>query len=202
MNLIIGISGKAQHGKDSFAKFLKSYFYHKMNRVFVKRICFADKLKEVTARLLYVDDWHMNDDVGKLKGIDHMGGITGREALQIIGTDIAREIYPDMWVFHYGETIKRFLSTTIVEDNNIILTPDMRFENEYDYIKDLNKDINIRSVTIRVIRPNYLITTGSSHLSETGLDHIDDWDFVVREHSLTGLELAASQVGEEIMISI
>lgn len=201
MNYLIGISGKAGHGKDSLAYFLKELFYHNMKNVYTRRIGFADKLKEVTANLLYTDIWNVSDQAGKQMSISHMGDITGRKALQIIGTDIARNIYPDIWVFHYRLRVRDFFCEAKIDTNHIVFTSDVRFKNEYECVYNFEEDniINVKPILIRVWRPGFDIGHGSEHESETALDHIDDWDYKVVAENLTELKKQAEEVYKSIV---
>ena len=192
MNYIIGISGKAGHGKDSLANFLRDLF-HQNNSPLIRNICFADKLKEVTANILDVEYYYVDDQAGKTEEIEHMGGITGREADQIVGTDVARKINPNVWVYHYDQAIRDLLSVKRKCDL-VILTPDVRFENEYEYIKNVDCYMNIKPVLIRVFRPGFNIGSGVNHLSERSLDHIDDWDYKLEAENLPMLKMQAERI--------
>lgn len=193
MNYLIGISGKAENGKDSLASFLGEMFYSDKVVVAIHSVSFAEKLKRITADILDVDYHYVNDEAGKLKEIKHMGGITGREADQVIGTDVARKINPDVWVYHYNKRIRSFLS--IKRDcDMVILTSDVRFKNEYEYIRNIGRNIGIKSVLIRVIRPGHNIDFGAEHESEIALDHIDDWDYKVVAEDLIELKKQAEKI--------
>ncbi len=198
MNYLIGISGKAGHGKDSLASFLRATFYSDKITVSIRSVSFAEKLKRITADILDVDYHYVNDEVGKLKEIKHMGGITGREADQVVGTDVARKINPDVWIYHYNKRVREILSYECDHDV-VILTADVRFENEYEYIKNIGRNIGIKSVLIRVWRPGFSIGHGSEHSSETDLDHINDWDYKVVAEDLTELQRRAEEVYKSIV---
>ena len=196
MNYLIGISGKAGHGKDSLASFLEEMFL--FDKIPVNTVCFAEKLKRIAADILDVDYHYVDDEIGKLTEIKHMGGITGRETDQVVGTDIARKINPDVWIYHYNKRIRELLSIKRNYDM-VILTPDVRFENEYKYIKDIGRNIDIESALIRVIRPGYTINLGAEHESETALDHIDDWDYKAVAEDLIELKRRAKVIFDDIM---
>jgi hypothetical protein len=194
MNYLIGISGKAGHGKNKFASFLEEMFLS--DKISVQTVCFAEELKRITADILDVDYYYVDDEVGKLIEIKHMGGITGREADQIVDTDISRKIYSDVWIYHYNKRIRGILS--IKHDDMVILTPDVRFENEYKYIKNLGRNTDIKSILIRVVRPGYTINLGAEHESETVLDHIDDWDYKIVAKNLIELKRQAKVIFDVI----
>lgn len=195
MNYLIGISGKAGHGKDSFAGSLEKMFFS--GNILTFTVYFAEKLKRITADILDVDYHYVDDKVGKIEEIKHMGGITGREADQVVGTDIARKINPDVWIYHYNKRIRELLSIGCNYDM-VILTPDVRFENEYKYIKNLGRNTDIKSTLIRVVRPGYTINFGAEHESETALDHIDDWDYKVVAEDLIELKRQAKVIFDDI----
>ena len=198
MNYIIGVSGKAGHGKDSVVSVLKQCIREDGLGVEYCDIKFADKLKEITADLLDVSDWHMNDQVGKETSIDHMGGITGRRSLQIIGTDIARNIFKDIWVYHYQNQVSRFFRLNSKIDHHIVFTSDVRFENEYNAIRSYKDGLTVKPVLIRVVRPGFSIVD-NNHASETGLDHINDWDYKIVAEDLTELGKQARNIYESIV---
>ena len=181
MNYLIGISGKAGHGKDSVAEVLEKLFIDDGTKMECTTLKFADKLKDITSELLDVSDWHVRDAVGKEKEIQHMGGVTSRKALQFIGTNVAREIFPDIWVYHYMKFVDQFFNLAATSANCIIFTTDVRFENEYNAIKDYGGKLwKSKSVLIRVVRPGFSYKSiDNDHPSETGLDHIDDWDYKI-----------------------
>ena len=64
-NLIIGISGKARAGKDTFASYLINGFKDKLNKEFIK-IAYADGLKE---KLMNEFDLTYDQLYGELKEV-------------------------------------------------------------------------------------------------------------------------------------
>ena len=167
MNYLIGISGKAGHGKDSLGDFLMGMFQE--DDRYCERIGFADKLKEITADLLDVEYRFVDTQDGKVEEIPHMGNITGRKAS--CGIDV-------------------------------IFTNDLRFQNEYDCIKKYNGHRTIKPFIIRVVRPDFLMPDITEHSSETGLDHIDDWDYVAVADDLVELKCEAHKIYERILRKI
>ena len=202
MNYLIGVSGKAGHGKDSVVSFLKQCLvedYGSGNVEYVD-IKFADKLKEITADLLDVLPWYMNDQAGKETGIEHMGGITGRRALQIIGTDVARSIYQDVWVYHYMDKVTDYFASIVtIPDSVFVFTSDVRFKNEYDAVKKYEGSLNVKPILIRVVRPGFNIGHGVNHLSETQLDDVNDWDYKLVAEDLTELGKMTREVYKSIV---
>ena len=87
------------------------------------------------------------------------GPMSGREIMQVFGTDIMREFFDDkIWVNSCFRAI-----TTV--DPDFALLPDMRFPSELDpWIKE-------GGYIIRLMRD---VSEGDKHSSETALD---DWDW-------------------------
>lgn len=74
-----------------------------------------------------------------------------------------------------------WLKKIISQDGNIMVT-DVRVQHEYDMFK------NAGAITIRVNCPRELrekrgTLIGETDVTEVGLDHINDWDFVVNNDS-------------------
>jgi len=200
--LIIGVSGKAGHGKDSVCNLIgKEILTHTMGGVFR----FADKLKEICSHVFDIPMHNLTDEEGKDEPIAHLGGITGRFVLQQFGTDVARNIYSDIWVYHYRKEVEKYLVTYGKGQTKIlVLTPDMRFPNEYDCIHNMFKEIapvaetSSKSMLIRVVRPNHEMNGNNKHESETALDHYNDWDYVLIAKNMAQLEHATRPLISEI----
>jgi len=174
--MIIGISGKKQSGKDTLAKFLKLNYDAKL-------YAFADPLKQsicmdifgLTYKQVYGTDdeknaltkykWdNLNLDIRKKYSSDNIfksGFMTAREIMQIVGTDIFREMfYNDIWVDTTFRKIHKDIKL-INNKNNIAVITDVRFVGEVERIIEENGYI------IRLLR-NVL---NDNHSSETKLDN-------------------------------
>ena len=166
------ISGKAGHGKDTFANMLKTSFENNGKSVIIMH--FADLVKHYA-----YDYYNWNGEKGT----------SGRALLQYIGTDLMRAHYPTYW----AEIIAKFVSAETKWD--IALIPDFRFPNEYSTMCKYNKDVH----TIRIIRydkeqiyenPN-LTEEQKSHPSECSLDDFE-FEFAVKnDGTLTHLQKGA-----------
>ena len=147
---IYAISGKAQHGKDTFAELLYQELTEKGYKVLVTH--YGDLVKYICKTIF---NWDGQKDE------------KGRHLLQYVGTDIIRKEKPNYWVDFVVDIIKFF-----GENWDYILIPDTRFPNEVDVLKE-----NFNNVThIRVIRPNFestLTDEQKKHPSETALDNIE-----------------------------
>ena len=146
---IYAISGKAQHGKDTFAKTLSEELTNRGHRVLL--IHYADLLKFIGKALF---NWDGQKDE------------KGRHILQYVGTDVVRNERPDYWVEFVIDMIELF-----GENWDYIIIPDTRFPNEIDRLKEHFSNVKY----IRVIRPNFestLTDEQKKHPSETSLDAI------------------------------
>ena len=147
---IFAVSGKAQHGKDTFANVLYEELTNKGHRVLLTH--YADLLKFICRSLF---NWDGQKDE------------KGRHILQYVGTDVVRKERPDYWVEFVVDMIELF-----GENWDYVLIPDTRFPNEVEVLKE-----NFNNVThIRVIRPNFestLTDEQKKHPSETALDNIE-----------------------------
>lgn len=159
---IIGISGKRQSGKNTAAEFLMG----KASET-AEIVCFADELKDIVCRCFgaRTDDlWGTDTDKEKILPC----GKSGREILQIIGTDWFRKLDPNCWIRPYklrAEEISKFCP--------LIITPDVRFPNEVQRIQDMGGHV------IRLLRAPF---PDDRHESETALD-------LMQERTLEGFNL-------------
>ena len=144
---VICISGKAGHGKDTAAQYLKEQLELGENRVLVAH--FGDLVKYVCSTFF---DW------------DGQKNEAGRELLQTIGTDIVRDEDPDYWVRFVANMLRFFEPAW-----DYVLIPDTRFFNEVEYLIKSGFDVT----HIRIVRDNYVSDMPEeqqNHISETALD--------------------------------
>ena len=125
---VLLISGKAGHGKDTFAQLLKNKLEARGEKV----ICphFADLVKFYAKMYL---GWDGNKD------------IAGRQILQDIGNNSFRQFDSDYWARITSELI-RVMGDYFGYTHAIVA--DTRYPNEIDVIKDYNNDV----ITMRIIR--------------------------------------------------
>jgi hypothetical protein len=133
--MIIVCCGLAGAGKDEVAKILVS----KHN--FVK-ISFASILKDILSILFNWDrdklegdtkdgrEWRETIDKWWSKKLD-IPNFTPRWAMQNIGTDLFRNYFNNnIWIYALEKKIEN------IKDKNIVIT-DCRFENEYNFLKNI-----------------------------------------------------------------
>lgn len=88
--IVVAISGKMEHGKDTFGDVL----HHEFN--FAKKLHFSDPLKDLAAKAFDLTSEQCHDVVLK-KTIDPRWGKTPGRLFQEMG-DGMRHIHPDVWV--------------------------------------------------------------------------------------------------------
>lgn len=162
--MIIGLLGKKQSGKDTSADYLnKKYNYNKC--------AFANLLKETCKVLFDLSDEQVYGELKEV--IDQRWETTPRHILQFVGTDLIRnqisslvpKMEKDFWIHS--------LLNKMQNDKKYVIS-DARFQNEVDMIK------NKKGIIIKLIRNN--INSGDLHISESGIDLIQNFDFVIENN--------------------
>ena len=165
------ISGKAGHGKDTFANFLKEELEKRNKRVIT--IHYGDAVKWILRDYF---NWDGNKDEA------------GRHLLQYIGTDVVRKNLPDYWTGIVAGVLTAFDNEDLFD---VALIPDARFENEVEITMEVIPD----SICIRVRRENEeevewinpaLTEEQRQHPSEISLDNYV-FDYIV--HNCGNLEM-------------
>lgn len=162
MRKFICLSGKAQHGKDTTANFLKSELEKQGYSVII--VHQADLLKFICKNYF---GWNGEKDE------------YGRDLLQKVGTDVIRKAKPDFWVDFIGEVTSFFDGRWAY-----ILIPDTRFPNEIEKLRTPTSEV----FHVKVVRPNFvspLTTEQQLHSSETALDDVKS-DYVILNDGDTG----------------
>lgn len=177
---VICISGKAQHGKDTTANFMKDILIEKfeINESKILITHYGDLLKYICRQFF---NWDGEKDEN------------GRRLLQYIGTDVVRAKNPDFWANFLADALKMF------EDKwYYVLIPDVRFPNEIEKIND--KGFNYS--TIRVIRPNFdnhLTGSQNAHKSEIALDGVEMDYTLINNGTLDDLKIKISHMLGDIL---
>ena len=159
------ISGKAGHGKDTFAKILKQKLSAKGYKVLI--IHYADLLKFILKSFFH---WNGKKD-------EH-----GRMLLQHVGTETVRKVNPDYWVDFIADILSMF-----PDKWDYVLIPDTRFPNEINNLKEKGFDVT----HIRVVRYNFessLTDAQQAHASETALDKVHPDIVIVNDGTLKDLK--------------
>jgi hypothetical protein len=174
---IIGISGLAGVGKDTAADFLVREYG------FVK-IGLADPLKRICRDVFAFTDeqlWgpsELRNAPDRRYPREHLETLSPREALQQLGTEWGRNMYPNVWVDYLLRTVKEiedgawYDAKTGAEKScdccpstyRGVVIPDLRFPNELAAIKKAD------GVSWRIARPTSNSAEFRKHVSETSLD--------------------------------
>ena len=182
--MIIGVTGKARSGKDTFAGFLAEELFRATKSRYIL-MAYATELKQRVQRdfdLSFEQLWGSEKEVKDPRYQKEDGELwTAREILQAYG-QFYRTIDGDFWV--------RALFDTIEEKKykNIIIT-DVRHPNEADPIKELGGKV-LRVTSSRSDIPNI---HGQNHISETAMDDYNCDYTVVNNWGLNELRGSARE---------
>ena len=162
---VIAISGKARHGKDSCAGFMKDFLEFNGNKVLIAH--YGDLVKYVCKTFF---DWNGEKDE------------VGRTLLQQVGTEAIRSKEPSYWVRFICDILRFF-----PDEWDYVLIPDCRFPNEIEYLKECGFDVT----HVRVVRENFespLTEEQQNHPSETALDGYNPDILLLNSDSLEDLK--------------
>ena len=159
---VLMISGKAGHGKDTFATLLKEQLEQQNKTVLI--IKFGDAVKWLASKYMNYRDIKDQQD---------------REILQMLGTEIMRQYNEDYW----AELVGQFLAAMDTQDRwQYCIISDWRFPNEYDVLSKYFNNI----ITIRMERYNYINPSMSflqkKHISECALDNFA-FNWIIENHN-------------------
>jgi hypothetical protein len=171
--VIIGLSGYARSGKDTFADYLVEEYGF-------TRIAFADKLREFLLALNPIITSPVWGEHRRLTDVINEFGWNGykeskygkeiRELMQRLGTECGRQLISDtVWI----DAALRGVS------GNVVVT-DVRFPNEASAIED-----TYDGRVLRVNRPG--VGPANDHPSETSLDNHDFYDVFENDGTIDDL---------------
>ncbi|AZO96155.1 hypothetical protein [Halocella sp. SP3-1] len=175
--IIITISGKAQHGKTTFANYLHQRLLDLGYTA--KMIAFADGVKAVA----------------KHYGWDGKKDNNGRVLLQFIGTQWGRKCQDkDLWVGTAEQKIKKCSEDFIIID-------DCRFINEATYFKERG----YKQINVRVVRrdskgntyDNRMTVEQKNHESEKEMDMFKN-DYIFESHNKEYLSKFADYLADKL----
>lgn len=159
---VIGITGKANTGKDTVADYLNTF-----PGVYI--FPFAEPLKDAMNEAFGLP--REQSRVFKETKISHWG-VSPREIYQFAGTEIFREgiakLLPDIgnnfWIKRHWLAASGFLEGCVAYDpGDTVVIPDVRFQNEVEYIYEND------GILISLDRPGSTAVGISSHASEAGV---------------------------------
>lgn len=159
---IVCISGKARHGKDTAANYMKKKLELSGKKVLIAH--YADLLKYICKTIF---NWNGVKDEN------------GRQLLQYVGTDVIREQNPDYWVEFIISILDLFYG-----DWDYVLIPDCRFPNEVERLKEAEFDVT----AVKIVRDDFkseLTPEQQNHKSETAMDEFE-FDYVIHNKDMSG----------------
>ena len=130
---LIGIVGHANTGKDSIAEYISNSL---SQDVWIHP--FAWFLKGAAAEAFGIPfDAFINREQKENK--DPVWGVSPREIAQYVGTEMFRELDSDFWIYRLKGHLEGRLDTELNSDDrakegDVIVIPDVRFENEVNFI--------------------------------------------------------------------
>jgi len=204
--MIIGISGKAQVGKNKLDQFIREEFKRRYNRKFYEA-AFAFELKNMCKFQFGLSDdqlWGNKKEVLDerfVKPFDiytaqyYSDGTlvkeywTPREIMQEFGA-FYRKIQPDFWV----NGLKKFLDYEALKSHKDFIITDVRYKNEAEFIK------GVKGFLIRIDRNLDNKIHGANHKSETELDNYNDFDMCIDNNGdLADLKIASYNIVNAIV---
>lgn len=161
------ISGKARHGKDTTAGYLKK-FYEKDG----KKVIFSRAGKYIRFYAMEMTNWDGSDENKP------------RELLQELGTEVIRNKLNKSEMF-----IERQIDDIEIYSYfyDVIIVPDIRLPREIDSVREKFDNV----VVININRINFdtnLTNTQQKHITETAMDNYNSYDYVITNNTLEQLE--------------
>jgi dephospho-CoA kinase len=184
--MIIGITGKIGSGKTTISKYLEEIGYQEYQ--------FAKPLKDIAKIFGFTEIQLNGNQTDKL--IPHpLWGISAREFLQKLGTDIfrdkLREIIPAMKIEEsvWVDIFKHQIAQNSEHKNWVV--SDVRFEDEAKAIKSMG------GIIIRIRKKS---DEKGRHISETSMDSIKP-DYSIENDGITLDELRNNiqKIGKQVM---
>lgn len=184
---IVGIGYKKSSGKDQFASFMHTFIRCAQPGLCIKRVSFADKLKNISCQLYGWAGLQNGPFYERYRDKKEVAlPLIGKSPRQIwieVGNKL-REVYEETWIDYALRGI----------DADIIIISDVRFRNEARRIK------NQGGMLIRIDRPD--ITQGTDP-AEVELDAWDNWDLIVdNAGDLTYLNSIAESLSRKLINDI
>jgi len=185
--IVIGISGRKRHGKDTVGAYLRDVHGF-------RPIAFADPVKQIGMEI-YGLTWQQcyGAEVEKEALIPRWGR-SARQILQHIGTEMGRGVHPDTWARYTMDLIGRaargepYLVRSDAEQRFVSGEPyagpwvitDVRFPNEADAVRSIGGPV------WKVVRPSMGVSQ-DMHASETSVDLILEDGTLTNDGSLEDL---------------
>lgn len=192
--ILIGISGWAGSGKDTFADILVDLYGF-------KKMSFADALREIAEAVNPIVGVKMMDAIVNDQMTAHLSIVRYRDALQEVGYTEAKSKYPEMREFlqRLGtDGVRTVLGndTWINEamrrarECRLVVFPDLRFQDEANALRDHG------GFLIRMYRDG--VGPANDHISEHDLDEYSFDMIVPNDGDIGDLEYDAEEIGARL----
>ncbi len=183
----IGITGPARVGKDTVADILTDELNScAFKRGFEGTVCRYSFTAPIKAALQQMFNWSSRHTNGDLKEEMTDLGFTPRLAMQTLGTDWGRSLSKDLWI----EVAKRN-----TPNYRFVLIPDVRFENEADFIRDHGALIHVSRGDRELVEINGIV----GHTSENGVKRTAEDYFIINQFDINTLEDYVYDVLDDIL---
>lgn len=150
--MIIGITGRKGHGKDTVGRLLRE-------RHGFRTLAYADPLKASAKLIFGLTEEQVNGPLAVKETVDPRWGLTPREIMQRLGTEVGRSIHLETW------TRSTFLRIDAAPEMSWAIT-DVRFPNEAEAVRARG------GLVVLVRRPGMYTGQHEGHASERGVDEI------------------------------
>lgn len=176
--IIFSLSGKKQSGKSTACEGLKQILTteYEIHQDYITEISFAEALKQIVIDCFIPWEMTVKDlDLEVNKNMLLPCGKTIREVLQIVGTDMFRDLWEDCWI----NIVKKKLQKAKDDEYKYAIVTDTRFPNEADMLG------NMDAYLFRFTRA----PLADYHISETALDAymfdyiVDNVDMTIEEQT-------------------
>ncbi len=194
MNRVIGICGRKRHGKDSVGKILQEHYGFMPT-------AFADPVKRVAMDVFGLSWVQCYGDGPEKEAVDLRWDLSPRKIMQLLGTEVGRNIRPDTWIKHTLDNIRsanegrgfqwrndstqEFVRQVGDPPEGWVIT-DVRFPNEAEAILAAGGEV------WKVVRPSLGAPT-DEHSSETSVDLVFASQTLINDGSLEDLAGAVAQ---------
>jgi hypothetical protein len=193
----IAICGKANSGKNTLGKLISKELFSISTAKTVKYMAFADPVKEIALKMF--PDLPRKTLFGRSElrssiipnAFKDGNPLTARELLLDIGTKLGRSYSDSVWINAFNNRVKK-----AEKSNNIIIVPDVRFRNEFSFLKESG------FYTIRLLRDANLKI---NHISETDQDSIkdDEFDSIINNNgTIHDLKQKVKEIAPQIIAHI
>ena len=184
--IIVGISGKAESGKNSFAELARRAEHNLIAFDFA----FANEVKRLALELGW-DGW--KDE-------------KGRAGLIWLGEGAREHFNKDIWIKKLQQNMREIIkqsSCIINKDYAVFFVTDMRYENEAEALWKMAKEVGADYYSVRIERPgheNRLTKEQRENPSETSLDTYAFDYVIVNDGTYDDFKVKVHKVMDDIVI--